>query len=366
MPKLTKLPLKYNFFTPEIIKKVISANKALAELNWLSQKIPNQNILINSLSLQEAKDSSEIENIITTHDELYKSQVDKTFFSNATKEVVNYKEALLFWFKKVKIDKLLLNKDILDIQEILENNDAGFRLQSWTNLKNDQTWEIIYTPPQNIEEINDLMWNLEQYINNDDLEDIDPLIKMAIIHHQFESIHPFYDWNWRTWRIINILYLIKNDLLNIPILYLSNHIIKNKSDYYRLLQEVREKWNWDKWVLYMLDAIEKTSIDTMHMINHIWNLMWKTKVSLREKLPKIYSKDLLEIIFSHPYTKIEFLVDGLWIHRETAWKYLNTLVKEWYMEIIQIWKYKYFVNLELFEILRKWLNPTWKNNMSRK
>jgi len=351
---MQKLPLNHNFLKPEIVKKLIQAHKALAELNWLSQKIPNQNILINSLSLQEAKDSSEIENIITTHDELYKSQIDKSFVSSQTKEVSNYKDALLFGFDKVKNDKILVNRDILKIQEILEWNNAWFRTQSWTKLKNDQTWKTIYTPPQDIEEIEGLMNNLEKYIN-EDLEDIDPLIKMSIIHHHFESIHPFYDGNWRTWRIINILYLVKNDLLNMPILYLSNYIIKNKSNYYRLLQEVRDKWNRDEWILYMLDAIEKTSLDTMEMIKSIWDLMWKTKKSMKENLPKIYSKDLLEIIFSHPYTKIEFLVDGMWMHRETASKYLNTLVKEWYMIEIKIWKHKYFVNIELFERLKKWL-----------
>lgn len=352
---ITKLPLNKDFYNKEVVKKVISANKALAELNWLSQKIPNQNILINSLSLQEAKDSSEIENIITTHDELYKSQVDKSFISIQTKEVSNYKEALLFWFEKVKKDKLLLNRDILQIQEILEKNNAGFRTQSWTKLKNDQTWETIYTPPQNIEEIKDLMFDLEQYINNESLDDIDPLIKMAIIHHQFESIHPFYDGNGRTWRIINILYLVKNNLLSMPILYLSNYIIKHKYDYYRLLQEVREKDLWEEWIIYMLDAIEKTSLDTMEMIQAIWNLMWKTKKSMKEKLPKLYSKDLLEIIFSHPYTKIEFLVDELWITRKTSAKYLQDLVDNWYMFVVQIKNSKYFVNIELFELLKKWL-----------
>ncbi len=351
---IQKLPLNYNFFKPEIIKKLIKAHKALAELNWLSQKIPNQNILINSLSLQEAKDSSEIENIITTHDELYKSQIDKSFVSNQTKEVAKYKDALLFGFDKVKNNKVILNGDILKIQKILEWNDAGFRTQTWTKLKNDQTWETVYIPPQNIEEIKDLMTNLEKYINKD-LEDIDPLIKMAIIHHQFESIHPFYDWNGRTGRIINILYLIKNDLLNMPILYLSNYIIRNKSNYYRLLQEVRRKWVWDEWILYMLDAIEKTSLDTIEMIKSIWDLMWKTKKSMKERLPKIYSKDLLEIIFSHPYTKIEFLVDGMWMSRQRSSRYLQELVDNWYMLVIQIKNSKYFVNIELFERLRKWL-----------
>ncbi|UFX82744.1 Fic family protein [Candidatus Absconditicoccus praedator] len=351
---MKKLPLNYNFLKPKIIKKVIEAHKALAELNGLSQKIPNQNILINSLSLQEAKDSSEVENIITTHDELYKASIDKSFISSQTKEVINYKEALLFGFNKVKSDKILSNKDIIQIQEIIEGNNAGFRTQMGTKLKNDQTGETIYTPPQNTEEIKDLMSNLEQYINKN-LEDIDPLIKMAIIHHQFESIHPFYDGNGRTGRIINILYLVKNDLLNMPILYLSNYIINNKSDYYKLLQDVRDNEAWDEWILYMLDAIEKTSIDTIKMINNIWTLMGNTKKSLKDNLPKIYSKDLLEMIFSHPYTKIEFLVNNLGIHRETASKYLNSLVDKGYMTPVKIGKNKYFVNIELFELLRKGL-----------
>ena len=349
------LPLHHNFLKPEIIKKLIEAHKALAELNWFSQKIPNRNILINSLSLQEAKDSSEIENIITTHDELYKSQIDSSFISHQTKEVTNYKDALLYWFDRVKSENLLRNKDILKVQEILEWNNAGFRTQSWTKLKNDQTGETIYTPPQDIWEITDLMSNLEHYINTPELEDIDPLIKMAIIHHQFESIHPFYDWNGRTGRIINILYLAKNDLLDMPILYLSNYIIKNKSEYYRLLQDVRVHESWDDWILYMLEAVEQTSKDTMQMIWAIWTLMWTTKESMKIKVPKIYSKDLVEIIFSHPYTKIEFLVDEMWMSRQRASRYLQELVDAWYMLVIQIKQQKYFINIDLFNLLKKWL-----------
>ncbi len=352
---IKKLPLKIEIYNSEIIKKVISANKNLALLNGVSGKIPNQNILINSLSLQEAKDSSEIENIITTHDELYKAQITPEYLTREIKEVVNYKEALLYGYRKVKETKLLLNKDIIKIQEILEKNDAWFRTQSWTKLLNDKTWETVYTPPQTIEEIQNLMRNLEQYINNNNLEDLDPLIKMAIIHHQFESIHPFYDGNWRTWRIINILYLVLNDLLEMPILYLSNYIIKNKTKYYKLLQEVREKWNWNDWILYILEAIEKTSFDTTKMVEDIWNLMWETKKSLKQNLPKIYSKDLLEIIFSHPYTKIDFLVKELWITRKTWAKYLNMLVEAGYMRLEVRKKEKYFINIKLYDLLKKWL-----------
>lgn len=357
MYKIQKLPLNNDFIDKKIIKKTILANRALAELNWVAGKIPNQNILINSLSLQEAKDSSEIENIITTHDELYKYQINKNFYTKEAKEVENYREALLFWFHKVKETWLLLNRDILKIQEILEKNEAWFRKQSWTKLENQETKEIIYLPPQKLDEILDLMENLEKYINDNSISDLDELIKMAIIHHQFESIHPFYDWNGRTWRIINILYLVKNWLLDIPILYLSNYIIRNKSEYYRLLQDVRDNDNWEEWILFMLEAVEKTSISTINMINDIYILMWKSKKFLKEnKKINFYSKDLLEILFYHPYTKIEFLEKWLWISRQTASKYLNELVELWFLKLIQIKNSKYFINLELFEILRKWLN----------
>lgn len=357
MYKIQKLPLNINFLDKKIIKKTILANRALAELNWVAEKIPNQNILINSLSLQEAKDSSEVENIITTHDELYKAQVDKNFSSKEAKEVENYREALLYGFNQVKNNWLLLNRDILKIQEILEKNDAGFRTQSGTKLENSETKETIYLPPQNPEEIKNLMENLEKYINDENLEDLDELIKMAIIHHQFESIHPFYDWNWRTWRIINILYLVKNNLLDIPILYLSNYIIKNKNEYYRLLQAVRDENVWEEWIFYMLDAVEKTAINTTKMINEIYILMGKMKKSLKEnKNINFYSKDLLEILFSHPYTKIEFVEKWLWVTRKTASRYLNELTNLWFFEVIQIKNSKYFVNIELFELLRKWLD----------
>lgn len=355
MSVLTKLPINFDFNNPKIIKKLIEAHKALAELKWTAKLIPNENILINSLALQEAKDSSEIENIITTHDELYISSIDKNYFSKETKEVQNYKNALINGFQLVKENKLLLIRHILEIQETLENNSAWIRTQAGTVLKNDKTWKIIYTPPQTKDEIEKLLKNLEDYINSD-LDQNDPLIKMAIIHHQFESIHPFYDGNGRTWRIINILFLVLNNLLDLPILYLSWYIIKHKSDYYRLLQEARTKWNWDEWILYILEAVEKTSLETIYKINGINALIKKSKIEIREKLPKIYSKDLIEILFSHPYTKIEFLVEWMLISRQRASRYLDELVENWFLEVIQIKNSKYFINLELFELLKAWYN----------
>ena len=349
--KLNNLPLKKEIETPKVLKKAISANKALANLNGVARIIPNSAILINSLVLQEAKDSSAIENIITTHDELYRANLDIESVTNEAKEVQNYKEALLRGFSLVKDTKLLLKKHIVEIQAVLEQNDAGVRKQSGTNLKNSLTGEVIYTPPQDYETIQELLTNLENYINEPN--DIDSLVNMAIIHHQFESIHPFYDGNGRTGRIINILYLILKDLLDIPVLYLSRYIITYKADYYRLLQEVRTKDKWEEWILYMLDAVEKTSLETIELINNISELMIKTQDKISQDLPKIYSKDLVEILFMHPYTKIDFLVDRLNITRKTASKYLNELEYIKKKKNIQIKNSKFFINIELFNLLRK-------------
>ena len=348
---LTKLPLLQEIETQKVLKKAISANRALANLNGVARIIPNSTILINSLVLQEAKDSSEIENIITTHDELYRANLDMESVTNEAKEVQNYKEALLRGFSLVSDTKLLLKKHIIEIQEILEQNDAGIRKQAGTNLKNAQTGEVIYTPPQDYETIQELLTNLEIYINEPN--DIDSLINMAIIHHQFESIHPFYDGNGRTGRIINILYLILKDLLDIPVLYLSRYIITHKADYYRLLQEVRTEDKWEEWILYILEAVEQTSLETIELINSISDLMIKIQDKISRELPKNYSKDLVEILFMHPYTKIDFLVDRLNITRKTASKYLNELENIGILENIQIKNSKFFINIELFNLLRK-------------
>src|SRR5271168_2639828 len=231
---IPNLPLNIELETKPILKKLMKAHQALAELKGVSGVIPNQSILISTLSLQEAKDSSAIENIITTHDELYKSDVSaKDFASIPAKEVYSYAAALQSGYQKVRKSGLLVNSHILEIQQTLEENSAGFRKLPGTVLKNDQTGEIVYSPPQDESQIRLLMNNLEQFINDDTLSDTDPLIKMAVIHHQFESIHPFYDGNGRTGRIINILYLVKQGLLDVPVLYLSRYINQNKSEYYR-------------------------------------------------------------------------------------------------------------------------------------
>jgi len=348
---LKNLPPTKDVETKRVLKKAILANRALAKLNGVAKIIPNSQILINSLVMQEAKDSSEIENIVTTHDELYRASVESAALSSNTKEVQNYSKALLHGFELVKSNRLLLKKYIVEIQKILEQNDAGIRRQAGTTLKNEQTGEVVYAPPQDFETIDLLMSELERYMNEPN--ELDPLVNMAMIHYQFESIHPFYDGNGRTGRIVNILYLIQQELLDLPILYLSSYIIKTKSDYYKLLHEVRTKDNWEEWILYMLEGVEVTALATIELINNIDQLMEKIKEVIQNRLPKIYSKDLVEVLHMHPVTKIEFLVDILGLHRETASKYLKELEGIGVVQSLKIGKTKYFVNVELFALLKK-------------
>lgn len=349
---LSPLPLPIDLETKPVLKKLARAHQALAELKGVTGIIPNQSILISTLSLQEAKDSSAIENIITTHDELYKSDaLAKQFTSHAAKEVYSYAAALKSGYEQVKQTGLLTNNHILEMQATLEENDAGFRKLPGTALKNDQTGEIVYTPPQDGAQIIALMSNLEQFINNDDLSDIDPLIKMAVIHHQFESIHPFYDGNGRTGRIINILYLVKQGLLDAPVLYLSRYINQNKAEYYRLLQTVRTEQRWEERVLYILEGVEQTSHQTIKLIQGIKERMQHSKHKMREELPKIYSQDLLNTIFCHPYTKIAFVERELRVSRLTATRYLDELNRINVMDKVKLGRENYYVNIALFDFL---------------
>ena len=350
---LTKLPPPIDLETKQVLKKCSQANRCLAELKGISGTIPNQNILINTLSIQEAKDSSEVENIITTHDELFKEELFADYLSNASaKEVRYYTLALKKGFELVSKNRLLTNNMIIEIQSELEKNKTGFRKMPGTELKNPRTGETIYVPPQNEEDIQDLMQNLECYLNDDDISNIDPLIKMAVIHYQFESIHPFYDGNGRTGRIINILYLVQKNLLNIPVLYLSRYIIEHKSDYYHLLQGIRDHNNWEEWILYMLDGIEKTSIETIKIIQEIQQLMMDYKHRIRKSY-KFYSQDLLNNLFCHPYTKIEFIQRDLGVTRKTAAKYLDELSVGGFLQKEKIGTNHFFINKPLFELFTK-------------
>jgi Fic family protein len=338
------------FDTPAILKKLASSSRRLAELKGVAASIPNQGILINTLGLQEAKDSSEIENIVTTHDELFKDDADPDAFANpAAKEVLRYRQALRVGFELVRTTGLLTANHIIDIQRELERNHAGFRKLPGTALK-DGAGRTVYTPPQDPAEIVELMRGLERFMNDAELFNVDPLIKMALLHHQFESIHPFYDGNGRTGRIVNVLYLVKEGLLDIPVLYLSHHIVRTKADYYRLLQTVREQDNWEEWVLYMLTAVEATAQRAIHTVQAIKAALMDYKHRIRAE-HKFYSQDLINNLFSHPYTKVEFVMRDLGVSRITATRYLDELAVHGILLKRKVGRTKYFINQPLVAIL---------------
>ena len=277
--KLSFLPPNIEL-SKNIYRQLVKSHKALAELKGFSETIPNKNILINSVLVNEAKDSSEIENIITTHDELFKAMSKENYKNPAAKEVVNYREALWYGYNKIKEKNLLSTNLIIKIQSIIEENNAGIRKLPGTALKNLNTGEVIYRPPSEEKRIIELMNNLELYIN-EDTDDLDPLIKLSIIHYQFESIHLFYDGNGRTGRIINVLYLVLKKLLDSPILYLSKFIIKNKNEYYRLFQEISENNNWEAWIIYNLNAVEETAANSLGILKNINFLIEETAEKLK-------------------------------------------------------------------------------------
>lgn len=355
--QIPALPLDFDFETKNILRQLSKSNRRLAELKGVALTIPNENILLSSLVLQEALDSSAVENIVTTSDELYRAELDiKGEISNAAaKEVLNYRQAMQVGFEMVRKKKLLTLNVVKQIQKELEHNNAGFRTVSGTKLKTSKG-DVVYTPPQTGEEVAKYMSNLEMYINTQELQDIDPLIKMAIIHHQFESIHPFYDGNGRTGRIISILYLVMNDLLDLPILYLSRYITHNKSEYYRLIQEIRDtapdNFNvWEEWIVFMLKGVEETAIETIRLVKSISALMAKYKSILKPLFEKQYKHELINNLFFHPYTKIEFMERDMAVQRKTAAKYLDTIVQETgLLQKQKLGRSNYYINTELIEL----------------
>jgi len=347
---LTLLDLK-QFETIAILKKVAVASRQLAELKGVAATIPNQGILIDTLFMQEAKESSAIENIVTTHDELFKQNLFPEIQNVAAKEVKRYVEALRVGFELVFDTGLITTNHILKIQEILEANDAGFRKLPGTSLQNN-SGEVVYMPPQEPLVISVLMQDLEQFINTPSTPTLDPLLKMAIMHHQFETIHPFYDGNGRTGRMMNVLYLVQEGLLDIPVLYLSGYINKHKSEYYKLLQSVRDDNNWQPWIIYMLEAVETTAKQTIQKIVAMREMMMQYKHQIRLN-HKFYSQDLINHLFKHPYTKITLLADDIKVTRLTATKYLDSLVKDGLLTRERKGRNSYYINPELINILIK-------------
>jgi Fic family protein len=350
---LKLIPPEVELETKRILKQLTRSHRALAELKGFADVIPNKNILINAVTINEAKDSSEVENIITTHDELFKAMSGENYDNPASKEVANYRTALWHGYRLVKEKGFLSTNMMIEIQQLVESNRAGIRKLPGTVLRNDVTGEVIYTPPSGEQEILNLLSNLEKYIS-DDYDNIDPLVKLAVIHYQFEAIHPFYDGNGRTGRIINILYLVLKELLDSPILYLSKYIIRNKLAYYRLLQEVTVKGKWEDWILFILQGIEETAEETLLLVKEINTLLENTAEQIKEVLPKIYSKELVDLIFYEFYTKISYIQDGLNVSRKTASSYLSSLEEAGFLISVKIGRERIYLNKGLVQIVKEY------------
>lgn len=350
MYSLPPLPLKSlaSLETREVWAALTEAHRHLAELKGLCESLPNQGILLDTLGIQEAKDSSEIENIITTHDEIYSSQRDSAV-SPAAKEVRHYVSALRLGYEAVRTSGLIRLETLLAVQAELEQNRAGLRKLPGTVLKNETTGRVIYEPPQDASAVASLTGNLIDFIHAED--GLDPLLRMAIAHHQFESIHPFYDGNGRTGRILNLLMLQRDGLLDLPVLYLSRYITTTKPDYYRLLQAARDDDRWADWCLYLLRGVAMTSRSATELVKRLRDLMLQTKHGIREELPKIYSQDLLNNLFRYPYTKIEFVEKELAVSRITAAKYLGQLTDAGFLRKQKMGKTNFYINDSLFDLL---------------
>jgi Fic family protein len=338
------------FDRPEVLKALAAANRQLAEFKGVAAAIPNQGLLVNTLSLQEARDSSAIENIVTTQDELFReAATPEQSSSPAAKEVLRYGQALRTGFALVREHRLITINHILRIQTELEISSAGFRKLPGTVLK-DGAGQTVYTPPQDAEEIVRLMHDLERFINEGALQAVDPLIRMALIHHQFESIHPFDDGNGRTGRIINVLYLVKEGLLDIPVLYLSRHIVRTKPVYYTLLQQVRDTGDWTAWVIYILTAVEVTAREGVQTIKQIRMALLDLKKLIRDRF-RFYSQELINSLFSHPYTRVQFIERDLKVSRPTATKYLDQLADAGILEKLKVGRSNLYINRRLVDIL---------------
>ncbi|OGT31779.1 MAG: addiction module protein [Gammaproteobacteria bacterium RIFCSPHIGHO2_12_FULL_35_23] len=352
--RLPTLPLNVNLDTVGILRAQSNAHRHLAELKGRTGIIPNQGILIDTLVLQEAKASSEIENIVTTQDELFQGDLlsHDALLSGPVKEVVLYRDALKRGYDAMqKHQGIITNNTLIELFQLLKGTTGGFRVTPGTTLTNQTTGEVVYIPPQDANVIVDQMTKLEKFVNEDGGDHIDPLVKMAIIHHQFESIHPFPDGNGRIGRILNVLYLVRSNLLEIPILYLSRGINRSKPDYYRLLQEVRDDNNWEGWIIYMLNMVAETAQITLKIIDGMRKLMHDYKQNMRAEVSKLYSQDLLNNLFRYPYTRIEYVQNDLGVSRQTAAKYLDQLASAGFLEKHQAGRNQYYINVRLIDLL---------------
>ena len=348
---LPLLPPKAELETRDVLRKAIAANKALAELKGAGDLIPNQAILINSIPLQEARYSSEIENIVTTNDALFRAAaVESSATDPATKEVLRYRAALNHGYEQLA-KRPLSTRLMIELCSILLNADMDVRKIPGTVVANPATGKVLYTPPVGEKIIRDKLSNLEKFIHASN--DMDPLVRMAVAHYQFEAIHPFSDGNGRTGRILNLLFLVERHLLKIPVLYLSRYIIRHKNDYYRLLREVTADAAWEAWLLYMLAAVEEMALWTRDRVLAIRSLLEETAALSRKKLPsRIYSRELIDTVFYQPYCKIGFLVEAGIAERKTAAVYLQRLEDIGVLKSVKAGRERIFLNPKLLNLLR--------------
>jgi Fic family protein len=349
--ELPKLPPTVNLETTQILRKTITASRALANLNGAITNLPNPQLFLDTIHLQEAKASSEIENIITTNDELYKSIVaDKKFDNSAAKEVISYKNALWYGLEQLEVKPFITSNLCIEIMQRIKKNTSGIRTTPGTTLSNIKG-EVIYTPPSGKEVITEKLSNLEKFINEH--SELDPLIKMSLMHYQFEAIHPFSDGNGRTGRILLLLYLKMEKLLNVPAIYLSEYIIQNKSEYYKKLRLVTENQDWEAWIMYMLDMIETTAQKGLNRLKNVTALMQTMSAEIKAEIPKVYSKELIEIIFKLPYTKRQYLIDAGLGTPKTVGNYLKEIEEGGFLKSVKVGKEKLYLNFRLMEILEK-------------
>ena len=351
---MTKLPYNLDFDDIQILKALNNANHKLGQLNGANNLLPNPYVIFNAITLGEAKESSEIENIVTTFDEIFK-EMSYSKTNPASKDVLNYRQAMLKGYNLIKENGFLSVNHIIQIHHIVEPEAGDLRKLPGTVIMNTKTGETLHTPPQNHEEISDYLTNLEKYININDLEDTDAILKMAVIHFQFESIHPFYDGNGRTGRMINILYLTLAKKLNIPILYLSKYINQNRAKYYELLNATQQDLSHIKdFILFMIQGIYEMSDFTLNFINSFMKTMNDASALIKERCPKIYSQELVEHLFFDFYTKNEFLCEKLKISRNTSSKYLHELTEAGILIEEKVGKIKLYKNAFLYNLIRLW------------
>lgn len=348
---LPLLPPNKELETVSVLRKTISASRALSKLDGAITNLPNPILFLDTIHLQEAKASSEIENIVTTNDNLYQTFIaDKKFNNPAAKEVINYKEALWHALDHLEKRAFLTTNLFIEIVQRIKQNDSGIRTTPGTTLSNEKK-EVIYTPPSGEDIIRDKLSNLEKFINTP--SKLDPLIKMALMHYQFEAIHPFADGNGRTGRILLLLHLKMEKLLDIPAIYLSEYIINNKADYYKKLRLVTEEEDWEGWILYMLDMIEVTATKGLERLEEIIDVMEKMSDEIKSQLPKAYSKGLIQVLFRLPYTKRQHLIDEKLGTPKTVGNYLRDLEEAGFLKSVKVGKEKLYLNFQLMEILEK-------------